>query len=761
MLRRLSRQVVRHRGLTLGLTCAFLAVSAAIILLVGGRLSSGIFHGIESEEAREVATRITGHPGESTVVAIFAPRTESQTGEDVSAALERAVEPLRHHPRVANVVTPQGAPTFLAARLIDEPSRMRLALITLAGDRADVRDAYAAAREQLRSEEVDITCTGVGPFMHDLDQTLERDLRRAELIALPLAFLVLVLVFRSIVAALLPVCVGALSVIGGIGVVLGLSHFADVALYSINVCSLIGLGVSIDYSLFFVSRYREERARGAAVDDAIEQAMATAGRTVLFSGAAVCVGLLGLLFFSGTYIFWMGLSGVLVVVLAVVVSLTLLPAIVSLLGDNLERGRVRLPWAASVSEERWGRLARLVMRRPVVVGLPIVALLLAMAVPFFHLRVAAADVGVLDREAESRRGFELLKEHFPAQAKSRILVAVEFPTSPALTPARIEALYELTERARGLPAVSGVESLFSGSETVGPDELELMLLHPSGDMAPLVEQGKALTVGASSVILYALTDAPTASPEARSIVRALRSSREVADGRLVVGGDIARDIDAGELVAARSPWAIAFVIVATLLLVFLLLRSVVLPVEAVVMNLLSMAGAFGALVWIFQDGNLGIAEPRPLEPSLPILLFCVLFGLSMDYQVLLLSRIAEAHRGGRSNEEAIAEGLAKTAGVFTSAAAIMICVFVAFAFADVVLIRAVGVGMAVAIFLDATLVRTLLTPALMRLAGEANWWRLPGLRRDERPGPPRAEPGQPIGVHPDGQHHDDPVVGKA
>jgi len=398
---------------------------------------------------------------------------------------------------------------------------------------------------------------------------------------------------------------------------------------------------------------------------------------VAFSGLAVCTGLSGLLFFHGSYLFAMGLGGVVVVSLAVVFALTFLPVLLSLLGDRIQVKR-RSRRSRRKDGAFWAEIARVVMKRPLAFGLPTLAVLLLLGVPFLHLRLAAADVRVLDHSVEARRGYELLRENLPSLASNRVLVAVRFPTGPTLTPERIAALYDLGQRASSLPHVTTVETPFY-VDGVDKQKLAGILSDPPPWLRMSVEEGKELTVGDGVVTMYVLTDVTPDSEEANAIVRALREDRSVADGTLVVGGDTARNVDATSFILSRAPAAVTFVVLATLALLFGLLRSVLLPIKAVLMNFLSMTASFGALVWIFQDGHFGISEARPLEPSLPVLLFCVLFGLSMDYEVLLLSRVREAYLRKKDNTEAVAEGLQKTAGLITSAAAIMVAVFVSFA----------------------------------------------------------------------------------
>ena len=776
MLEKICRWVLRHRVTTLVATGLFI-IASLVLVIKGGPLTSGTFSGTEAARSQELVMSVTGQPDEATFVAIFSAKRPEQTADVLADAARTALAPLRSDERIERVVLPEEAPSVLAAGMVNREQRTLVAYVTMKGTVAEALEEYGDIRALIVAPDVDVLCTGYVPFTHDMNQTLERDLIRAELIAIPLALLVLVLVFRTFVAATIPVGVGALAVLGGIGAILGLSHGMDIALYTKNVCSLIGLGVSIDYSLFIVSRYKEELGHGLSTDDAILRAMSTAGRTVAFSGVAVCTGLAGLFFFSGSYLLPMGIGGVIVVLLAVLFALTALPALLSVLGRRIFAGNIRvrrrkqrhsLPPPHHVhggtdgvgsrrwSHGFWAKVARAVMRRPVLVGAPTLGLLLLMGAPFLHLKLAAADVHVLDRTVEAREGYELLKKTLPDQVRNRVVLAIEFPTSPALTPERIDALYDLTARAEALPNVTSVQSLFSSGGSRSKEEGRELVLDPPFYAAGLVEQGKKMTVGDRVVLLYALTDATSDTEEARGIVRALRDQRSVGDGTLVVGGDIAHDLDATQFIVSRMPYAMAFVVGSTLLLLFFLLRSVLLPIKAVLMNFLSMTGSFGALVFIFQDGHLGVSEPRPLEPTLPVLLFCVLFGLSMDYEVLMLSRMREAYRRTGDNTEAVAEGLQKTASLITSAAAIMVAVFVAFAFAHVMIIQAVGIGMALAVALDATLVRSLLVPATMRLMGDLNWWtpawmwrRSKARERDKLEGPTSSGPASTHGA----SHH--------
>jgi RND superfamily putative drug exporter len=711
--------VYRRRWWTLAASALFLAASIAL-LFHGGRLRGASFGAGEAEQMQQLVEQVLGHPADTTFVAVF-HRDRLDPGErPFRDAMNKALAPLARHADVLSVVTPDNAPFALAPDMLNAKASSALALVTVKGDFEQALLRYPRVRRALRSAEFTITCTGKLPFMEDFGRALTHDVARAELISLPLVLLVLLLVFRTVVAAALPVGVGTLAVLGAIAVVLGLSAFVDIAEYAVNICSLIGLGVAIDYSLFMVSRYREELAAGHAYPEALARALEGAGRVVCFSGLVLGTGLGGLLFFRGSFLWAMGVGGIVVVLLAMLFALTFLPALLAVLGPKIHAWPLPIS-GFGPSAGFWHRAASWVMRRPLSILVPTLALLALIGSPFLRLEMTAADVRVLALDIEARRGYEILRRDFPEFGDNRVVIAVLFPSSPALTTERIGALFDLSQRIAQIPHVTKVESIVSG-EGLEKEAYQAMLLDPSDLYRAQIDAAKKMSVGGRVVLLYALLDSAVESQASRDVVHALRSQRRVLDGTLSVGGQTASDIDVTQFVRDTMPYAIGFVMTTSFVLLFLLLGSVVLPIKAIVMNFLSVAGSFGALVWIFQDGHLGIAEPRPVEHALPVLLFCVLFGLSMDYEVLMLSRIKESHEQMRDNAHAVADGLEKTAGLITSAASIMIVVFAAFALARVVLLRAVGIGMALAVLIDATLVRLLLVPATMRLFGSWNWW---------------------------------------
>lgn len=730
MLSAWGRFVFRKRGWVLCASVVLLAISGAL-LQRGGDLTSGALEGTESEIGSRLIERALGRPGESSFSILFESDEFAADAPEFRAALGAALAPLREDPRVAFVTAPDQAPAALARSLTAEDGRAVLAHVALADEFQEARRAFPELAALVRSDTLRTTRTGHLAFMADLDATLERDLRRAEAVSLPLALAVLLLVFRTLVAATLPVGVGALAVAGGIGFVLALSHVMAMALYTINVVSLIGLAVAIDYSLFIVSRYREELRRGASFEDALAIAMTTSGRAVLFSGLAVGIGLGGLLFFRGSWLPGVGLAGGVVVFLAVFYAFTFLPALLAILGRRIDWGRVPLPHSTQ-GDRAWALLARRVMRRPWLVLVPTLLLLVGVGIPFLQLHMASADVRSLPQSSEARRGYEAIQERFPLQAATRVVAAVQFPDENLFTPDRVQELYELSRRMAALPGVSAVEGVVDLDPSLGLGDYQGLLTLPEMLMPPDVVTAIRASVGRDVAVLAALVPYGPESEVAAEVVRQLRTQGMQGEGRLWVTGQTAHDLDVQDFLFEHTPKVVAFVVITMLVVLFLLLGSVLLPFAAVVMNVLSIIGAFGALVWVFQLGNLSGClgfEAAPIEPTLPILLFCVVFGLSMDYEVLLLSRIQEEYLRTGDTAEAIALGLQASGKLITSAAAIMIAVFAAFSLADIVLIKAMGFALAVAVALDSSLVRMLIVPSSMRLMNRWNWWAPAWMRR--------------------------------
>ncbi len=723
MLLRLADLALRRPWLILALCGAVLA-GAGAVLLAGGRLSAGTTEGIESDTAQRLIERELDYPGDSSFLILFEAHTLAPGTPEFAAALGAALAPLRADPRVRSVLAPDDAPPLVAERLRAPGARSAIAVVGLRDDFSTAAHHYPELRDAVRSDAFTIGFTGNLPFRHDLNEANARDLLRAELISLPLALFVLLVVFRSAAAAALSVGIGVLAVITGIAIITALSHVMDMAVYAVNIASLIGLGVAIDYSLFIVSRYRDELAAGATFGAALRTAMDTTGRAVVFSGIAVAIGLGSLLFFHGSFLLSMGLAAAIVVALAVLAALTFLPAMLVVLGPHIDAGRLRLPRLVA-SDGLWHRIATWVMRRPVLVLLPTLAAVITLGLPFTRLTMAAADVHTLPRGIPARDTYERLRVAFPDQTRTRIQLVAQFPDAPAFTPDRIGALYDLGQRALTWPGVVRFEGAVDSDARLTRDFFVADAEMPDDWLPADARRTRAMIASDTIALLTLLVDAPPASDLARSVVRTIRADPRVADGRIMVTGATAHDLDISDFTLTRAPRAIIFIILVTYLALLLLLRSVLLPLKAVIMNFLSITASFGALVWIFQDGHLaGLLqfEAAPIDPTVPTLLFCAVFGLSMDYQVLMLSRMREEYLRRRDNTWAVAEGLERTGRLVTSAAAIMVIVFGAFALATVVVVKALGIALALAVALDATLVRVLIVPATMRLLGDWNWW---------------------------------------
>ncbi len=727
--------VYRRRWIVLLVSTLLLAGSLAV-LAQGARLTpGGPVKASESGRAFTLLQDELPRAGGSSMSLIFESDTFPVTDPRFRKALEAAVADLRTDPRVESVRTPYDTTPPVAA-LISKDGTKAIAIVTTNDDLATAVKYYASLRAKVKPDTLVVTATGFLAITHDFNKFLEADLLRAESVSLPLALVLLLVVFGTVAAALVSLGVGGLAVVGGLAGMFLLARVIDVSVYAQNIVTLIGLGVAIDYSLFVVMRFREELARfegrgvpgsGARAEEvALARALATAGRAVTFSGLTVIIGLSGLLFFDGTYLSSMGLSGALVVGAAVLYGLTFLPALLAILGRRVEWLRLPLGRRAGGGPGLWKGLATWVMRRPVLVLVPVLGLILVAASPFLQLRMATSDVTALPKSAESRRGYDALVAEFPGQDRTRLTVVARTAAGDPLAPERIAELVPFSRRLAALPDVIRVDSVVDLDAALGVADYQRLYGGPRASLPVSVQLALKQTVGRNVVVFEVLTARAASSDEAQAIVKAIRALPRPAETvEIMVTGSTAFDIDVVAFIVERSKPATLWIMFATYVVLFLLLGSVLLPLKAVIMNLLSIATSFGALVWIFQQGHLSDVlnfTAAPIDPTLPVMMFCIIFGLSMDYEVMLLSRIQEEHVRTGDNRRAVAEGLERSGRLITGAAAIMAGVFSAFALADVVLIKAIGLGMAIAVIIDATLVRALVVPATMRLLGDLNWW---------------------------------------
>jgi len=722
--------VYRHRWLVL-LVSAVMLTGSIVALLNGGTLKNSGGENTESGRALALMQRQLPQSGAgSSFVLVFGSQTIAVQDLAFKQAVLSALKPLTADSRVKGVETPFDVPVEQARAMTSTDGHHIYALVTLTDDYATARAYYTELRHKVQSDRLQVLGTGNVAIASDFDKYLKSDLQRAELVSLAILVPLLLIVFGTLISMLLPLGVGGLAVVGGLAGVGLLARFTDVSTYSTNIVTLIGLGVAIDYSLFIVNRFREELAAGQIVEQALIAAIRTSGRAVTFSGITVAIGLSAMLFFQGSFLASMGFAGTIVVAIAVLYALTFLASLLAILGHRVNWVRLPLPRRPS-GGGFWHGLALRVMRRPLLVLLPIVALLLLMASPFLQIKIANGDVGMLPPAAETRRGYDQLQK-FPGQGQTRFNVVVSYGRGRPLTTERVGDLYDFAQRIKQIPGVENVESLVSFDPSLSRSAYQALLTQPAAAQPARLQAIVHGTTGSQIAVLSVVTKHGQESDASRAIVHSLRSMTPPSGSSLLVA---AFSIDFTDFILQKIPLAVAYVMIVTYLVLFLLTGSVVLPLKAVIMNILSIGASFGALVWIFQLGHLsGLLNftAAPLDPSVPVLLFCIVFGLSMDYEVLLISRIQEEYRRTGDTTQAVANGLEKSGRLITGAAAIMVAVFLAFGLADVVLIKSIGLGLALAAALDATLVRALIVPAVMRLLGRANWWAPRGLARWHR-----------------------------
>src|SRR6266581_1886596 len=587
------------------------------------------------------------------------------------------------------------------------------------------------------------TTIGGGPvFYEDIQAVSERDLRRAEFLAIPFAIIALLLVFRSVIAAMLPALVGGGAVAVSLALIFGLGHLTTLSIFVLNITTLFGLGLGVDYSLFMVSRFREELAHGRTVDDAVTITVATAGRAVTFSGLTVSIGLLGLTFFRINMLHSVGYGGILVAVLAVLAAITLLPATLAIIGTRINAFPVRIPhlwnreeassattaYATSGLVEHhgfWYRLSHIVMRYPVQVLIPVFVLLITLGLPFLGVHFSAPDASILPADVPSRAAFDLLARRFNDRETTPVLIAVQ-TKGDVLSADNIRKLYAYVQRIQADPRVARVDSIVSADPRFTLDQYELLYTHPQLIADPYLSALVNASVAGNTMDMLVISKYGMLDQRSQALVQAIRNTNPGGGISILADGGTAGGIDYVNSLYTDFPKAILIVALITYVLLLFLFRSLVLPLKAILMNTLSILASYGALVVIFQNGFLhqvlGFTPLGFVEASSPILLFFALFGLSMDYEVFLLSRVQEAFWQTGDNAHAVALGLQRSGGIITSAAVIVIVVSACFATADMILVKALGLGMALAVVIDATLVRGLLVPSTMRLLGNLNWW---------------------------------------
>jgi RND superfamily putative drug exporter len=750
--------VYRHRRVVALLSVVFALIGFPLAGQAQGVLSSGGWL-VRGSESAVVGDRIAEEfgGGRSSLVILMrkaeslAPNLVPITDAEFQAAVEASVAALRTDPAVSDVITYASAGND--KRFISNDGMATYALVLLNATDEESIDLVDELRADIQPQpQLTYQLTGYGPLAGDANAQSEEDLRNAEIVSLPLALVILLAVFGSVVAAGLPLLVAGLAIPTTMAMIFLVGSQTEMSIYVINVATMLGLALAIDYSLFLVSRFREELRRGRDVGEAVQIAVGTAGKAVTFSGIAVAIGLLGLLFFTSPAISSIGIAGSLVVLSSVVFGLTFLPAVLGMLGPRVNSLSVRSGIAAlrrrlggstargvvdadaAPGGSRWEGIARWVMSHPILVLIPTLLFLLVAGSPFLRLNQAVPDASVLPPGRESRDAYVALRDEFPGGATSPFEVLADVSGDP-FSEANVAAVLTFGDAISRVGQISSIENPFVIPNPVTGQQLPAatvanLFAHPETlppDQQTGIARLKDRYISGPTVRLVAHSTADPAKQEGLNVTAELRSLPRPAEiTNIEVGGYIPGNFDTLNSMRDRTPLAVGVTMLVSAIVLFLLFGSIVIPIKAVIMTLLSITASFGALVWIFQEGNLHeLLDFVPLGYTIagnPIIMFAVIFGLSMDYEVLLLSRVQEAYRRTGDNTASVAEGLAKTAAVITGAAMIMVVVFAAFALAQTITIKSIGVGMAIAVFLDATIIRIFLVPATMRLMGKWNWW---------------------------------------
>ncbi|MER3434909.1 MAG: hypothetical protein C4288_16190 [Leptolyngbya sp. ERB_1_1] len=560
-----------------------------------------------------------------------------------------------------------------------------------------------------------------------VDQEIQRigkaDLSLVELRVLPLTLIALWIVFGSVIAATMPVVMGAVTVSVTLGILYLITFKLSVSIFALNLTTMLGLGLGIDYALLIVTRFREELVL-QSVEQAIAQTLNTAGRAVFFSGLTVCIGLICLMLFPIGFLQSLGMSGAIVVLLSVAAALTLLPALLGVIGQGIQHSVIQ-----PTKQRFWAAIARAVARHSLASAVIVLMIVVGLSLPFLSARFGLGGAEILPKTSTARAGVEVLQRSFGAGEIAPILLSIQTKSSDSeaniLSSNHLSTLYRWVAQLQSDPRVASVKSLVN-LDPRWTVEIYQQLYRDSSRIADpkLANVLKQLSHHSTTlVIVKSRTDSHDAA--SRDLVRDLRAS-ELKGLTVQAAGQTANELDTIAIIQQRFPIVLAALMSATFVVLCILLRSVVLPVKAIVMNLLSIGGSFGALVFIFQQGHLqtelNFAPVGYLDALLPVVLFCVLFGLSMDYEVFLLARIQEAYERCGRNAESVIEGLEHTGSIITSAAMLIIIVTSAFAFSTLIFVKALGLGIAIAIFIDATLIRAILVPATMTLLGGCNWW---------------------------------------
>ena len=738
MLARLGGMLYRTRWLVL--VIALLIVSGAVVFGTGvfSSLKSGGFNDPASKSSRAQAlldTKLGGATAD--IVILMSNSSLKATDATFMDAATQLLSKLKARPEVASVTSYYSTHS---ASLLSRDGHETFAVVQLkAKDEATKENDFKTIEPLITSPTIETKVGGNVAVNVAVNKQVSSDLERAELITFPIVAILLLLVFGSLVAASLPLLIGGVAIMGAFAILRAIAGWTDVSIYAANVVTMLGLGLAIDYALFIVTRFREELGSDDDVKGAIERTMSTAGRTVMFSGLTISTSLLALLIFPVMFLRSVGMGAIAATLIAMLAALTILPALLAVLGRRVNalslprlfgRRSSSQPYDTSLETKGvWYRISETVMQHPVVVGLSVLAILVILGLPFLRVTFATSDVKVLSTQQDARIVSDRLSQDFIQQGNSQLVIALQTPGN-ALSSTNLASLDSYVHTIEGIPGVESVDSVVTLNPSLTLADYQQLYAYP-GVNPQVTAIAAQLANGDTTKITVALqpADHTTAAENIVSQVRAIH-----APGGLVplVDGVTAYQIDLLASLRATLPYALLVIIIAVSVLLFLMTGSLLMPIKAIVLNMLSLSATFGALVWIFQDGHLqnllGFQSTGSIDATQPILIFAIAFGLSMDYEVFLLSRIKERYDATGNNREAVSSGMQRTGRLITSAALLLAVVLLAFGTSKIIFIQEIGIGLAIAVIIDATLVRMLLVPATMRLLGKWNWWAPAPLR---------------------------------
>ncbi|MDB5185536.1 MAG: hypothetical protein JWL85_59 [Candidatus Saccharibacteria bacterium] len=740
MFKNLGIIVSEHAGKILaGVTIALIAMSMYGIGVFSSLSGSSEGFGSKDSESQQAQNEINKQFGknDASYIVLLTPKRDVTVADpQYRQAVEKLTHTVSQDGAVVSTYYNTGSEQF-----VSHDKKSTFIAVTLPGSMANQERAFERVKPQLKSELFSIKIGGPIAMNKEINMQVQKDLVTAEAVSFPLLALLLILVFRSLVAALLPLVLGAFAILCGFIFTRLLTEVIDISHYAINVITLLGLGLAVDYSLFIVSRFREEMRRRQSVSAALIRTVETAGRTIFFSGLTIIISLLGMLVFPLDLLHSIAWGGSAAVLAAMIGALVVLPAILQQLGHRVNyasfgsarrdlKAYQRGEAAEREKESIWLKIGRISMRHPrVAFTLTVLPLVLA-SIPLLHTHFSSPDYRSLPVGSESRTVAETLINDFGNQSSP--VRVVYRASSDIMSSEQLSKLYDFVQQIKQLPQVEGVDSVVTALGNL-PKEQFIALLTSTPQDPRLQSLRERFTQG-NVALLDVRYDGSSDSENAVNLVKDIRKLPPPQGVQILVGGESAALYDLLDTIRTYTPYGLAIVVVTLLVLLFLMLGSVILPLKAIVLNIISLGAAFGILVWIFQDGHVAsffnLTASGSIDATNPILIFAIAFGLSMDYSVFLYSRIKERYEeNGHDSDEAVMTGLQKTGPIISSAAILLFVVVASFATGRIPLIQQIGVGLALTVLIDAFVIRMLLVPVTMKLLGHWNWWAPKPLRK--------------------------------